>query len=249
MLYYAVAIDDQLDRLVQVFQQVEQTPGDAPALWAMAAAINRLVGPAGRNLRHFVEPEGRWLAFPTCRRTRGFIQWDATAKKWRLRQGSGRPALQDLGRAVEFLVLAIECAAAGESVTPADRFIDQLYQQGQASPPDKEVVLFDQALVSMDQVGPAAVKLNYLWLDPGARGQGLGHRVLSLIERLADQHCCDVWLMAQSFRLPDQYSRDLDTDPGENLVETDQLVRLYRAHGFRGPARQMLREPRCRAQA
>jgi GNAT superfamily N-acetyltransferase len=249
MFRTAIAIDDQLDQLVQAFQETEQTPGDTPAMWNLVSKVNGLVGPAGRNLRHFVELEGRWLAFPTCRRARGFIQWDPGAKKWRLRQGSGRLVMRDLEPAVAFLVMAVECAVAGIPETQADLFLDALYAQGTASPAANEVVLFDQALVSMEQVGDAAVKLRYLWLDPRARGQGLGHRVLSLIERLADQYCCDVWLMAQSFRIPDQYSRDLDTDPGENLVETDQLVRLYRAHGFQGPARHMLREPRCRTRA
>lgn len=249
MRKFAVAIDDQLDQLVQAFQETEQTQGDTAAIWRLVGQVNGLVGPRGRDLRHFVEHEGRWLAFPRCRGPRGFIQWDPGAKKWRLRQGSGRVVQRDLVDAVGFLVEAIECAAAGEAKTQADRFIDALYAQGLASPADQEVVLFDLALVSMEPVGDAAVKLRYLWLDPRARGQGLGHRVLSLVERLADQHCCDVWLMVQSFRLPDQYTRDLDTEPGENLVATDQLVRMYRAHGFQGPARHMLREPRCRARA
>jgi GNAT superfamily N-acetyltransferase len=240
----AVAVDSVLPQLVEAFQAVEQTDGSVAALWRLAGQINRAVQPLGRNLRHFTELEGRWLAFPLCRGRRGFLGY---TNSWMVRQGRSKVIRQDLVGAVDVLVEALECAVAGEAVDPAQRFLDALYAVGDASPAGDEVVLLDHALVSLTQVGPDSVKLSYLYLDPAARGQGLGHKVLGLLERLADQHCVDLWLMAQSFRLPDQYSRDLDTDEGKNLVATEQLVKLYQQHGFRGPSKKMLREPRCQA--
>lgn len=242
----AVNPSSVLPKLVDAFHLMEADPSRPGAVWHLSEQVNRGVLPLGPNLRHFTAAEGNYIGFATCRNKHGLIGYSDEA--WIFREGSGRPKKGDLEDALTFLTAAIECAVAGAVSDPAEAYLDEIYHIGEPTAEPSEIILYDQILLNLEQLSASEVYLNYIYVPPEARGSGAASKVLGLVADLADKHCVTLALKARSFRITDPYSRELDKTPGENLVSTEALVRLYTRFGFRGEARYMERTPQCSLQ-